>query len=105
MKTKLDLSMFTQREIDFIKSDVNGIINRQNPHYSRAKLYYYDIEKGEDIIILIECSSPFIPYHLMLSQNQMLLRGFVLPYKTEWQRIIDPDEIQVIKERENQYEL
>jgi len=43
MKTKLDLSMFSQKEIDFIKSDVHGIIKKDNPHYSQAWYYFYDI--------------------------------------------------------------
>jgi hypothetical protein len=32
-------------------------------------------------------------------------RGFVLPYKTEWQRIIDSDKIKAIQEKESLFEF
>jgi hypothetical protein len=105
MKTKLDLSMFSEKEIAFIKSDVYGIIKKDAPHYSRAKFYFYDIEKGEDIVVSFECSSPMIPYNIMASLKPMEEKGFILPYKTEWQRITDPVEISIIQERESLVEL
>jgi hypothetical protein len=105
MKTKLDLSMFSQKEIDFIKSDVHGIIKKDNPHYSQAWYYFYDIQKGEDIIITFECSSPMIPYNIMASLKSMEEKGFILPYKTEWQRITDPERIKAIQDRESQFEF
>jgi hypothetical protein len=105
MKIKLDLSMLSEKEIELIKGDFNGLINKENPHYSRAWLYYYDIEKGKDIVINFECSSPMSAYHLMMAQKQMRAKGFDLPYKTEWQRITDPEKIKEIQERESQFEL
>jgi len=105
MKTKLDLSMFSQKEIDFIKSDVAGIIKKDSPHYSRAKFYFYDLENGEDIVVTFDCSSPMIPYNIMTSLKSMEAKGYVLPYKTEWQRITDSVEISTIQARESLVEL
>lgn len=105
MKTKVDYSLFTPAEIEFVKSDMGGIVKKDNPHYSRITLYYYNIEEGRDETVIIECSQTFMAYNLKVAVKQMKQKGYTLPYRTEWQRIIDPEQISTIQMRESLVEL
>jgi hypothetical protein len=105
MKLKLDMSLFSEEEIKLVTGNMGGLVNKDNPHYSRVKLYYFNIETGQDEIYTIESSSTLMPYNLMYAQKVMRQKGYDLPYKTEWLRLKDPEEIASLQARESFVEL
>lgn len=105
MKVKVDYSMFTEQEIEFVKGDFMGQIDKENPKYTINKLYYFNIETGQDEVVTIECSDIFLAYRLKVAIKEMKKKGYLLPYRTEWQRISDPEKIATIQEQESFVEL